>query len=106
MSKKVLGAVCFGAINIWAMSLLIFITTAGNHLGYPYVSSDESPCTEPDRDAQSCSQLREAATFCNRIKMNFIARFSDGRNKFRHRLDVKHCWPDDMNGIANAQQNA
>ena len=38
--------------------------------------------------------------------MNFITRFSDGRNKFRHRLEVEHCWPDDTNGIPNAQQNA
>ena len=37
--------------------------------------------------------------------MNFITRFSDGRNKFRHRLEVKDCWPDDMNSIPNAQQN-
>ena len=62
------------------------------------------------------------------IGTNFITRFSDGRNKFRHRLEVEHCvrrdgeeirnflhrikktvdkgWPDDMNGIARAQQNA
>ena len=38
--------------------------------------------------------------------MNFITRFSDGRNKLRHRLEVKHYWPDNMNGIPNAQQNA
>ena len=38
--------------------------------------------------------------------MNFITRFSDGRRKCRHRLEVKHCWPDDMNGIPNAQRNA
>ena len=36
--------------------------------------------------------------------MNFITRFSDRRNKFRHRLEVKYCWPDDMNVIPNAQQ--
>ena len=61
---------------------------------------------EPNRDAESCSQLTEAATLWKQMKMNFITRFSDGRNKFRHRLEVKHCWPDDMNGIPNAQQNA
>ena len=38
--------------------------------------------------------------------MNFITRFSEGQNKFRHRLEVKHCWPDYMNGIPIAQQNA
>ena len=58
----------------------------------------------------------------------FINRFSDGRNKFRHRMEVEHCiradgeeirsflhrikktvdkgWPDDMVGIAPGDQNA
>ena len=88
------------------MFLLIFITIAANHLAYPYVSSDKSPCTVPDRDTESCSQLTEAATLWNQTKMNFITSFSDGRIKFRHRLEVKHCWPDDMSSIPNAQQNA
>ena len=70
----------------------------------------------------------EAATPWEDIRTNFITRFSDGRNKFRHRLEVEHCvrrdgeeirnflhrikktvdkgWPDDLNGIARAQQNA
>ena len=70
----------------------------------------------------------EAATPWEDIRTNFITRFSDGRNKFRHRLEVEHCvrrdgeeirnflhrikktvdkgWPDDMNGVARAQQNA
>ena len=70
----------------------------------------------------------EAATPWEDIRTNFITRFSDGRNKFRHRLEVEHCirrdgeeirnflhrikktvdkgWPDDMNGIARAQHNA
>ena len=60
--------------------------------------------------------------------MFFITRFSDGRNKFRHRMEVEHCiradgeeirkflhrikktvdkgWPDDMVGKAIADQNA
>ena len=88
------------------MFLLKFITIAANRLAYTYLSSDESPCTEPDRHAESCSQLTEAANLWNEIKMNFITRFSDGRNKFRHRSEVEHCWPDVMNGIPNAQQNA
>ena len=50
--------------------------------------------------------LTEAATLQNEIKMNFITGFSDGRSKFRYRLEVEHCWPDDINGIPNAQQNA
>ena len=85
------------------MFLFIFITFAVNHLNYPYVSSDKSLCTEPDSNAESCSQLTEAATLWNQIKMNFITRFADGRNKFRQRLEVKHCWPDDINGNPNAQ---
>ena len=40
------------------------------------------------------------------MKTDFITRLPEGRNKFRHRLEVDHCWPDDMNGISNAQQNA
>ena len=70
----------------------------------------------------------EAATPWEDIRTNFITRFSDGRNKFRHRLEVEHCvrgdgeeirnflhrikktvdkgWPDDMNGINRTQQNA
>ena len=70
----------------------------------------------------------ETATPWEDIRTNFITRFSDGRNKIRHRLEVEHCvrrdgeeiriffhriiktvdkgWPDDINGIARAQQNA
>ena len=84
---------------------LILITTAANHLAYPYTASDESPCTEPDNDAESFLQLTEATTLWNKTRMNFNTRFSDGRNKVRHRLEVEHCWPDDMNDISNAQQN-
>ena len=61
-------------------------------------------------------------------EQTFFTSFLNGRNKFRHRLEVEHCvrrdgeeirnflhrikktvdkgWPDDMNGIARAQQNA
>ena len=38
--------------------------------------------------------------------MNFVTGFSDGQNKLRQRLEIKHCWPDDINGIPNAQRNA
>ena len=88
------------------MFLTIFNTIAANHFAYLYICSDKSPCTEPDSDAESCSQLTEAATLWNQIKMNFITRFSDGRNKFRYRLEIRHRWLDDMNGIPKAQQNA
>ena len=88
------------------MFLLIFIEITGIHLAYPYVASDKFSCTEPDKDAESFLQLTEAATLWNKIEVNFITRFSDGQNKLRHRLEVKHCWPDDMNGIPNAQQTA
>ena len=88
------------------MFLLIFITIAADHLAYLYFSSDKSSCTEPDRDSASCSQFTEAAFLGFHMKMKSIARFSDGRNEFRHRLEVEHCWSDDTSGIPNAQQNA
>ena len=88
------------------MFLLIFITITAIHLAYPYAASDKFSWTESDIDAESFLQLTEATTLWNGMKMNFITRFSDGRNKFRHRLEVEHCWPDDTNGIPNTQQNA
>ena len=88
------------------MSLLIFITITAIHLAYPYAASDKFSCTEPDIDAESFLQLTEATTLWNGLKMNSITRCSEGRNKFRNRLEVEHCWPDDTNGIPNAQENA
>ena len=85
---------------------LIFIKITAIQLAYPYVSSHKIPCTEPDREAEYLLHLTEAATLWNKIKMNFVTGFSDGQNKLRHRLEIKHCWPDDMNGIPNARQNA
>ena len=85
---------------------LTFITITAIQLAYPYVSSDKISCTEPDRDAEYLLHLTEIATLLNEIKMNFITGFSDGRRKFRDRLQVDHCWPDDINGIPYAQQNA
>ena len=68
------------------------------------------------------------ATTCENVRRDFITRFSDRRNKFRHRMEVEHCisedeeeirnvlhhikrtvdkgFPNDMNGIEAAQQNA
>ena len=68
------------------------------------------------------------ATTWEDVRTHFITRFSDGRNKLRYRMEVEHCirgdgeenrnflhrikrmvdkgWPDDMNGIEAAQQNA
>ena len=68
------------------------------------------------------------ATSWENVRTNFITRFSDGRNKFQYCMEVEHCfrrdgeeirnflqrikrtvdkgWPDDMNGIEAAQQNA
>ena len=62
----------------------------------------------------------------NEVRTLFITRFSDGRNKFRHRMEVEHCiradgeeirnclhrikktvdkgWPDDMAGVVAAEQ--
>ena len=73
------------------------------------------------------SNITNATTWEN-VRTNFITRFSDGRNKFRYRMEEEHCirgdgeeirnflhrikrtvdkgWPDDMNGIEAAQQNA
>ena len=88
------------------MFLLIIFTITAIHLAYPYAASDTFSCPEPDKDAEYFLQLIEATTLWDGIKMNFLTRFSDGRNKFRQRLEVEHCWPDDTNGIPNAQQNA
>ena len=88
------------------MFLLTFITITAINLAYPYAASDKFSCAEPDKVAESFLQLTEATTLLNGMKMNCITRFSDGRNKFRHRFEVEHCWPDDTNGIPNAQQNA
>ena len=68
------------------------------------------------------------ATSWDKVRTNFITRFSDGRNKFRYRMEVEHCiredgkeiriflhrikitvdegWPDDMEGIAPADHGA
>ena len=100
------SAICFAAILVWVMFLLIIFAITAIHLAYPYAASDKFSYTEPDKDAESFLQLIEATTLWNGIKMNFVTGFSDGRNRFRQRLEVEHCWPDDTNGIPNAQQNA
>ena len=68
------------------------------------------------------------ATTWEIVRTNFITRFSDGRNKFRYRMEVEHCtrgdgeeirtflhrikrtvdkgWPDDLNGIEAAHHAA
>ena len=66
------------------------------------------------------------AMIWNDVRTLFITRFSDGRNKLRHRMEVEHCiradreeirnflhrikktvdWPDDMVGIVLGNQNA
>ena len=68
------------------------------------------------------------ATTWENVRTNFITRFSDGRNKFRFRMEVEHCfrgdgeefgnflhrikrtvdkgWPDDLNGIEAAHHAA
>ena len=91
---------------VWVMLLLINITIIAIHLAYPYAASDKFLCTEPDKGAESFLQLTEATTLWNGMEMNFVTRFSDGRIKFRNRLEVEHCWPDDTNVIPNAQKNA
>ena len=73
------------------------------------------------------SSIQDAMTWYE-VRTLFITRFSDGRNKFRHRREVEHCiqadgeeirnffhrikktvdkgWPDDIAGITAADQNA
>ena len=73
------------------------------------------------------STIQEAMTW-NEVRTLFITRFSDGRNKFRHRMEVEHFiradgeeirsflhrirktvdkgWPDDMAGVKAAEQAA
>ena len=73
------------------------------------------------------STIQDAMTW-NEVRTLFITGFSDGRNKFRHRMEVEHCrradgeetrnflhrmkktvdkgWPDDIVGISPGDQNA
>ena len=73
------------------------------------------------------NNITNATTWGN-VRRNFITRFSDGRNKFRYRMEVEHCirgdgeeirnflhrikrtvdkgWPDDLNGIEAAHHAA
>ena len=73
------------------------------------------------------NNIENATTWADR-REQFITRFSDGRNKLRHRMEVEHCvrgdgeeirnflhrikkvvdkgWPDDMDGIAEAGRSA
>ena len=68
------------------------------------------------------------ATTWENVRTNSITRLSDGRNKFRYRMEVEHCirgdgeeirnflhrikrtvdkgWPDDLNGIEAAHHTA
>ena len=100
------SANCFAVILVWVMFLLIIFAKTAIRLAFPYAASDNFSYTEPDKDAESILQLIEATTLWNGIKMNFFTGFSDGLNRFRQRLEVEHCWPDDTIGIPNSQQNA
>ena len=73
------------------------------------------------------STIQDAMTW-NEVRALIVTRFSDGRNKFRHRSEVEHCiridgeeirillhgikktvdkgWPDDMAGVVAAEQAA
>ena len=73
------------------------------------------------------STIQDAMTW-NEVRTLFITRFLDGRNKFRYTMEVEHCiradgeqirnflhrikktvdkgWPDDMAGVAAAEQAA
>ena len=78
--------------------------------------------------AESYESNISNATTWEDVRTNFITRFSDGRNKFRFRMEVEHCikgdgeeirnllhrikrtvnkgWPDDLNGIVAAHHAA
>ena len=78
--------------------------------------------------AEWYENIIEIATTGADTREQFITRFSDGRNKFRHRMEVEHCvrgdgkeirnflhrikkivdkgWPDDMEGIVEADRAA
>ena len=43
----------------------------------------------------------ENATTWAATREQFITRFSDGRNKFRHRMEVEHCVRGDREEIRN-----
>ena len=84
-----------------------FITITVLHLAYSYVASEEFSGTKPDQDAESFLQLIEAATLWNELKTTLLTRFSEGRFKLDHLLEVEHCWLDDMEKcIPNGRQNA
>ena len=73
------------------------------------------------------NNITKAATW-KKVRTNFITRFSDGRNKFRYRMEVERCirgdgeeirkflhhikrtvdkgWPNDLNGIEAAHHAA
>ena len=73
------------------------------------------------------STIQDAMT-CNEVRTLFITSFLDGRNEFRHKMEVEHCiradgeeirnflhrtkktvdksWPDDMAGVVAAEQGA
>ena len=81
-----------------------------------------------DPAAEWYENIIEAATPWEDIRINFITRFSDRRNKFRHRMEIERCigrdgekfrsfvriikqnldksWPDNMSGIAGPRKAA
>ena len=78
--------------------------------------------------AEWYGSTNQDATTWNDVRTLIITRFSDGRNEFRHRMEVEHCvradgeeirnflhrvkksvdkgWPDDMAGVLAAEQAA
>ena len=46
------------------------------------------------------STIQDATTW-NDVRTLFITRFSDGINKFRHRMEVEHCIQADGEEIRN-----
>ena len=46
------------------------------------------------------NNIENATTWAD-TREQFITRFSDGRNKYRHRMEVEHCVRGDGEGIGN-----
>ena len=51
--------------------------------------------------AEWCENNITNATTWENVRTNFITRFSDGRNKFRYRMEVEHCIRGDGEEIRN-----
>ena len=99
-------SVCFVAIFVWVMFLLILFY---NNCHSPCLSLRSLRQVLLHRTRKRCWILFTTDTSFLIVewkKMNFITSFSDGQENFRHRLEVEPCWPNRLNCIQNSQQKA